>query len=112
MNQLERAQLGYDEELEAKLTEAITTAIINTSMIDDCLVVRTGESAAALTTVLASMLAMSPTAARSPTAIRHIAESFRKKVAAQVRAAEADPVFHDIRARAFRDDDRERGGRA
>jgi hypothetical protein len=113
MSMLERAIAGnFDVAFETKLAEAIVTAIAEASMVDGVMVIRTGEIAAALVTVLASVAALSPASARSPTAIRRIAESFRKKLTTQVRTALADPLFHDCRARAFRDDDRERGGNA
>jgi hypothetical protein len=112
MTTLARAQLGYDEDFERRLTEAILAAVVETSMIDDCLVIRTGESAAALVTVLASTMALSPSTARSPKAIKQIAECFRKKLMANVRAAEQSPDFYAFKQRTFRNDDRERGGRA
>jgi hypothetical protein len=109
---LERAITGFDDAFKEKLTAAIITAIADASRIDGCLVIRTGESAAALTTVLASVLALSPSSVRSPAAIRQATESIRRKLTAQVRCAETDPSFADFKARCFRDDDRERGGRA
>jgi hypothetical protein len=114
MSDLERAQAGFDRAFEERLTEAIMTAIADASRIDDCLVIRTGESAAALVTVLASMMALSPAAARNRSAIKQTADGFRHKLAAKVRAAERDPLFADFKARAFGSDadDRARGGRA
>lgn len=112
MTPIERAQLGFDEAFKQKLTEAIITAIADASRIDDCLVIRTGESAAALVTVLSSVLAMSPSSVRSPAAIRQTAESIRRKLTGQIRSAERDPLFTDFKARCFRDDDRSRGGSA
>jgi hypothetical protein len=108
---LARALGGYDEAFERKMADAIITAIGDASRIDDCIVIRTGESAAALTSVLASVLALSPSAARSPTAIRKLAESFRRKVMAQTRGAESSPDFYAFKGRCFRDDG-ERGGNA
>jgi hypothetical protein len=52
---LARAVSGYDESFERRLSEAIITAIADTSRIGNTMVIRTGESAAALVTVLASV---------------------------------------------------------
>jgi hypothetical protein len=112
MSPLDRAQLGYDADFERKLASAIITAIAGASMIENCLVIRTGETAAALTTVLASMLGLSPSAARSPRAIKQITKSFGRKLTANVRAAENNPDFFRFKERTFRNDDRERGGHA
>jgi hypothetical protein len=68
-------------------------------MIDNVLALRPGESSAALVTVLASMLALSPSTARSPKAIKEITDGFKQKLTANVRYAENN-------------DDRERGGHA
>ena len=110
LTQVARATSGYDPAFERRLTDALMGAIVETSRIDNCLVLRLGELAAALTTVLASMLALSPTTARSPAAIRKTAEGFRKKLIANVSAAECGGDFYEFRQRTFRDDDRERGG--
>jgi hypothetical protein len=66
-----RAQ-QYDPKFERALVDEIGTAIAHASLITDAnvLAIRTGESIAALTTVLASMIAMTPNAMRSPTASR------------------------------------------
>ena len=67
-----RAVLEYDKQHEDELLSAITKAIVGTSMVSDCnaAVIRTGEIVEALVTVLVSVLAMSPSVSRSPTAIR------------------------------------------
>jgi hypothetical protein len=116
---LECALAGYDREFESRLVDAITEAIADASMLTDVdghpvIALRLGETANALTTILASTLALSPTAVRSPKAIRQLADGFRAKLLARVRQAESDPLFADFKARAFGSDadDRERGGRA
>jgi hypothetical protein len=106
------ALAGYDKAFEQRLADAIITAIGDASRINDCTIIRTGEAAAALTSVLASVLALSPASARSPTAVRKLSESFRKKLMAQVRTAAADPLFADFKARTFHSGDRARGGNA
>jgi hypothetical protein len=112
MNALERAQAGYDDEHEAALVEAIITAIFNCSKIDNVLVVRTGEIAAALTSVLATVLALSPSATRSQKAIRNLTDDLRCRLIRSAARRAADPVLRDFWQRCFRDDDRDRGGRA
>jgi hypothetical protein len=111
---LERALAGFDQAFEQRLTEAIMTAIVDASRIDDCLVIRTGESAAALVTVLASMMALSPSSTRTRAAIKQVGDSVRRKLLARVRQAERDPMFADLKRRAFGTDadDRARGGNA
>jgi hypothetical protein len=75
---------------------------------------RLGETASALTTVLASTLALSPSSARSSKAIKQTADGFRRKLTARVRQAELEPLFADFKSRAFGTDaaDRARGGNA
>lgn len=109
---LARALAGYDERFEARLVDVITSAIADASMIDGVMVIRTGEAASALTSVLATVLALSPPATRSRAAIRKTADGFRHKLQARVRQAERDPLFADFKNRCFRDDDHERGGRS
>ena len=67
-----KAVLEYDEAHEQALMEAVTAAIFDASKVSDCnaIIIRTGEAAEALLTVLAGVLAMSPSVTRSPTAIR------------------------------------------
>jgi hypothetical protein len=83
-----RANLEYDKAHECALMEAITTAMFEASKVSDCnaIVIRTGEAAEALLTVLAGTLAMSPSATRSPTAIRKTVEEIGKRL--RVAAAE------------------------
>ena len=86
-------------------------------MVDDgagkpVLVLRTGETAAALIGALASVLALSPQAAHSSDAIKQISRSFRRNLQSQVRVATRDPHLHDVLRRTFNHTDRVRGGRA
>jgi hypothetical protein len=108
---LERAA-AYDPASERKLADALITAIADCSLVDGVMVIRTGEAAAALTTVLASILALSPASTRSRAAIKQVADAFRRKLLAQVRAAKRDADFLNLKARCFHDGDRGRGGRA
>jgi hypothetical protein len=103
----ERAVLEYDKEHERALLEAITEAIIDASLVTDAnaIVIRTGEAAEALLTTLASILAMSPSAARSPTAIRKTADELGKQIRRKVAAAEANEALQDFIRRSFRGND-------
>jgi hypothetical protein len=109
---LDRALAGYDQAHERALADAIITAIVAQSMVDGTVVVRIGEIAAALVNILAMALALSPTATRTPAAIREVGEQVRKKIMCQVRQAERDPAVNDFLKRTINDNDRERGGRA
>ena len=114
---LERAISGYDQAFETKLVGEIIEAIANASMLTDgdgrrVMALRLSEAASALTSVLASTLALSPHTARSPKPIKQIALAFREKLRKQVAAAERDQLFADFKSRCFHDDDSERGGNA
>ena len=112
MNKFERAISEFDEAHQRELAAAIIAAIVESSMVDGVMVIRTGEIAAALTSILATTLALSPAATRTPRAIREIGEQVRKKITRQVRAAERDPAVNDFLRRTFNHTDRERGGTA
>jgi hypothetical protein len=114
---LERALAGLDQGFETRLVAEITAVIAAASMMTAgdghrTLVLRLGEIAGALTTILASTLALSPVSTRSRTAIRKTSEAFRKKLAANVRAAEQSPDLYEFKRWAFHSGDRVRGGNA
>ena len=102
-NTYARATLEYDEEHERALLEAITEAIFETSRVSDCnaVVIRTGEAAQALLTALACVLAMSPSATRSPAAIRKTVDDLGKRLRRRVASAEQDPDLKDFVRRSF-----------
>ena len=77
-----RATLEYDKAHERALMEAITRAIFESSTVSDAnaIVIRTAEAAEAVLTVLAGILAMSPAAIRSPTAIHKTVDEFGKRL--------------------------------
>ena len=102
-----RATLEYDKDHERALVEAITQAIFETSTVSDAnaIVIRTGEAAEALLTVLAGILAMSPSATRSPTAIRRTVDDLGKRLRRQIAAAEASEDLQDFIRRTFRGSD-------
>ena len=108
---------AYDGSFEARLLDRIVETIVAESMFDDSagkpvLVPRTGETAAALISALASVLALSPPAAHSSNAIKQTSQCFRCKLHSQVRQATRDPYLHDFLRRTFNYSDRTRGGRA
>ena len=112
MSKLECGLAGFDEAFERKLAEALITAIADCSLVDGIMVIRTGEAAAGLTAVLAAILALSPASICLRATIRQTSEAFRKKLAANVRAAECSSEFYEFKRRAFHAGDGERGGRA
>ena len=100
-----KATLEYDAEHERALMEAITQAIFDASKVSDAnaIVIRTGEAAQALLTVLAGTLAMSPSATRSPTALRKTCDDFSKSLRRKVSAAEQNADMQEFLRRTFRD---------
>ena len=98
-----KAVLEYDEEHERALLDAITQAIFETSRVSDAnaIVIRTGEAAQALLTALACVLAMSPSATRSPTAIRKTVDDLGKRLRRRVASAEQSPDLKDFVRRSF-----------
>ena len=105
----ERAAAGYDKDFEEQLARVIAAAIGDASMVTDAnaMIIRTGETAAALLTALASVLAMSPSAVRSPTAIRNTIDELGKRLRRRLAAAEADPVLQEFMRRTFNGTDTE-----
>jgi hypothetical protein len=109
----ERAVAGYDEAFERELANMIVDAIGQASLIAEprTMLIRTNETANALASVLALVLAMSPAACRSPTAIRKITDALGKKLRRRVAAAEADRDLQEmLKGRFFHGTDV--GGRA
>jgi hypothetical protein len=101
-NVLRRPHLGGGILLTGQKPYLGKLVIADCSLVDGVMVIRTGEAAAALTTVLASILALSPASTRSRSAIKQVADSFRKKLVRQVRAAEREmPTFSTSRRAAF-----------
>ena len=86
--------------------EAITRAIFESSVSDaNAIVIRTGEAAQALLTVLAGILAVSPSATRSPTAIRRTVDDLGKRLRRQIAAAERSEDLQEFVRRTFRGND-------
>jgi hypothetical protein len=100
----DRATSAYDKDYERALIEAITRTIFETSDAD-ATVIRTAECAQALVIVLAGVLAMSPAATRSPTAIRRTIDDLGKRLRRQIAAAEASEDLQEFISRTFRGND-------
>jgi hypothetical protein len=100
----ERATLEYDVEHERALIEAIATAIFEVSRVTDvnAAVIRTGEAARALTKSLAMVLALSPAAARSPTALRKTSDEIGKCLRRYVVENERDGIAQEFLRRPAR----------
>jgi hypothetical protein len=102
-----KATLEYDHAHERALIEAIATAIFEASMVTDvnAAVIRTGEAARALTNSLAMVLALSPSVARSPTALRKTSDEIGKVLRRYVAEAERDDLAQGFLRRTFRGPD-------
>jgi spore coat protein CotF len=98
----QRAQ-AHDPEFERALVDEIGTAIAQASLITDAnvMAVRTGETIAALTTIMAGVLAMTPCATRSPTAMRKIVDEIAKKLRVLATQTAADPEVRAFLERVF-----------
>jgi hypothetical protein len=103
----DRATSAYDKDHERALMEAITRTIFETSAVSDAdaIVIRTAECAQALVIVLAGVLAMSPAATPSPTAIRRTIDDLGKRLHRQIAAAEASEDLQEFISRTFRGND-------
>ena len=99
----DRATSAYDKDHERALMEAITRTIFETSAVSDAdaNVIRTAECAQALVIVLAGVLAMSPAATRSPTAIRRTIDDLGKRLRRQIAAAEQNADIQEFVRRTF-----------
>ena len=99
----DRATSAYDKDHERALMEAITRTIFETSAVSDAdaIVIRTAECAQALVIVLAGVLAMSPAATRSPTAIRRTIDDLGKRLRRQIAAAEQNADIQEFVRRTF-----------
>jgi hypothetical protein len=98
------AVAGYDREHEIALMKVIITAVFEASILEDesICALRTGEITNALVTTLASVLAMSPSATRSPAAIRKTLDSLEKQLRRKVANAEQDEFLQELHRRRFR----------
>ena len=103
----DRAISAHDKDHERALMEAITRTIFETSAISDAdaIVIRTAKCAQALVIVLADVLAMSPAATRSPTAIRRTFDDLGKRLRRQIAVTEASEDLQEFISRTFRDND-------
>jgi hypothetical protein len=99
----EWASAGYDAEFEQGLVDAILQAIAGASKVTDVdtAVVPTGETTSALLTCLAIVLAMSPSATRSPSALRQTLDALGKRLRQRLAVAEADAGLQEFLRRVF-----------
>jgi hypothetical protein len=99
----ERAIRGFDPEFERAVVDAVTAAIAQVSRCTDAdvLALRIGEVTAALVTVLASTIALSPAVTRSPTQLRKFLDETTKRLRRKAMQAAADPDPKQFRERAF-----------
>jgi hypothetical protein len=102
-----RAAAGYDDNFERELVAAFLEAITSESRLTDCnvIAIRTAETASALLSALAFILALSPAASRSPTAIRKTMDELSKRLRRRVAAAESNQDLQDFIKRTFRGSD-------
>jgi hypothetical protein len=102
-----RPSLEYDEAHAKELLRVIFDAIYDASIVSDvnASVIRPGECAQALITVLAAILAMSPSVTRSPAAIRETVDEIGKRLRRNIAAAEKNKALQDFIARCFRGND-------
>ena len=103
----DRTTSAYDKDHERALMEAITRTIFETSVVSDAdaIVIRTAECAQALVIVLAGVLAMSPAATRSPTAIRRSIGDLGKRLRRKTAVTEASDDPQEFISRTFRGND-------
>ena len=103
------AQTTYDKGHERAFMEAITRTIFETSAVSDAdaIFIRTAECAQALVIVLGGVLAMSPAATRSPTAIRLSIDDLGKRLRRKVAVTEASEDPQEFISRTFRGNDLE-----
>ena len=93
----DRATREYDEEFKRGLIAEIITAIAKTSMVTaaNVMALRVGETVEALTTVMISFLAMSPTF-DTPSHLREFAGELAKRVRREVAKAQAEGFCNDF----------------
>jgi hypothetical protein len=103
----DRATSAYDKDHERALMEAITRTIFETSAVSDAdaIFIRTAECAQALVIVLDGVLAMSPAATRSPTAIRRTIDDLGKRLRRQIAVTEASEDLQEFISWTFRGND-------
>lgn len=83
------------------MVAVIGDAIARASLVTDAnaMVLRTGESIGALVRVPASMIALSPDAARSPTTVRKFVDQVSKRLRVLATQAATDSDVQDFRRR-------------
>jgi hypothetical protein len=104
-----RAVDSYDDQHERAIANAVLTAIFDASKVSGtlspCVVIRTGEAASALVTVLALVLAASPTSTRTRKARRRLLAELGKRLERRLREAEGSADLQDLLSRCFNGSD-------
>jgi hypothetical protein len=97
-NSFLRAYSGYEDAHRARLVQVISGAIAEASILTDVnvLAIRTGETADALVTVLAGVLALVPRL-NTPQQQRLACEAIAKSLRQQLADARNDPVAQQMR---------------
>jgi hypothetical protein len=97
----ERATREYDPDFERAIAAAVTEAIAQVSRVTDAnvMVLRVGEIIAALVTVLAGTIALSPAVTRSPTQLRKFLDETTKHLRQQTMQAADNADTKSIRER-------------
>jgi hypothetical protein len=99
----ERATRGYDPDFERAVADAVTEVIAQVSRCTDAnvMALRVGEIVAALVTVLAGAIALSPAVTRSPTQLRKFLDETTKRLRRQTLQAAVNPATQRFKARCF-----------
>jgi heme exporter protein D len=99
----DQATREYDPDFERAVANAVIEAIAQVSRVTDAnvMVLRVGEIIAALVTVLATTIALSPAVTRSPTQKRKFLDETAKRLRRQAMQAADDPATKWFRDRCF-----------
>ncbi|MBR0742275.1 hypothetical protein JQ581_35600 [Bradyrhizobium liaoningense] len=94
---------GYDAAFESAMSAAVTKAIIETSKVpgSGVVILRTAETASALTTALAGMLSMSLGATDSKPVTSKMLRELRKRLDRRIALMRSDAAFQDFMSRVF-----------
>jgi len=97
------ASREYDPTFERTVTAELIETITRISIVTDApvMVLRTAETASALLSVLALILAMSLHDARSPAAIQRTTDDLARRLRRRAADAEANENLRTVRRRSF-----------
>jgi tetrahydromethanopterin S-methyltransferase subunit E len=99
----QKAISGYDSDFERAVADAVTVAIAEVSRCTDAgvMALRVGETVAALVTVLAGTIALSPAVTRSPTQLRKFLDEVAKRLRRKAMEAAGSHETKRFKARCF-----------